>query len=172
VRGYDALETGLAFVLPTTVVVASSALAGHAVTHFGLRRTLVVALLVGVAGAASLAAAITPDGTYAALLPGLIAVSVGDGVLFTGMFIAASTGVSDREQGIASGMVSTAAGIGAALGLAALVLVANSHSAGILGDGPGIATADGIRAAVVVIACGIATTLVIALNIRPRRQSG
>lgn len=165
VRGYDALETGLGFLLPTTVVVASSALAGHAVTHFGLRRTLVGALVVGVAGAVSLAGAISPDSGYAALVPGLIAVSIADGAVFTAMFIAASTGVSDREQGIASGMVSTAAGIGAALGLAALVLVANSRTAGLLADGPRMTTAEGIRTAVVVIAVGIAATLVIALNL-------
>jgi MFS family permease len=165
VRGYDALE-GLGFLLPTTVVVASSALAGHAVTRFGLRRTLVAALVVGVVGAVCLAAAISPDGTYAALLPGLVAVSIGDGVVFTGMFIAASTGVSKREQGTASGMVSTASGIGAALGLAALVLVANSRTAGLLGEGLRIATAEGIGTAVIVIAGGIAATIVITLNIR------
>jgi len=166
VRGYDALETGLGFLLPTTVVVASSALAGHAVTRFGLRRTLVAALVVGVAGALFLAAAISADGTYGALLPGLVAVSIGDGLVFTGMFVAASTGVSDREQGTASGMVSTASGIGAALGLAALVLVANSRTAGLLGEGLRIATAEGIGTAVIVIAGGIAATIVITLNIR------
>ena len=46
-------------------------------------------------------------------IPGLVAVSIGDGVVFTTMFIAAATGVTDREQGIASGIVSTGAGIGA-----------------------------------------------------------
>jgi MFS family permease len=144
------------------------------VTHFGLRRTLVAALVVGVVGAVRLAAAISPDGTYAALLPGLVAISIGDGVVFTGMFIAASTGVSDREQGTASGMVSTASGIGAALGLAALVLVANSRTAGLLGDGPRIATAEGIATAVIVIAGGIAATIIITLNIRmgPVSQRG
>ena len=60
------------------------------------------------------------------IVPGLVAVSVGDGVVFTTMFIAAATGVIDREQGVASGIVSTGAGIGAAVGLAILVLVANA----------------------------------------------
>jgi predicted MFS family arabinose efflux permease len=47
VRGYDALHTGLGFVLPSTVVVAGSSLAGPLVTRFGLRSTLVVALAIG-----------------------------------------------------------------------------------------------------------------------------
>src|SRR5262245_33932974 len=44
VRGYDALEAGVRFLVPTGVVVAGSALAGRAVTRFGIKRTLVTAL--------------------------------------------------------------------------------------------------------------------------------
>ena len=40
VRGYDALQAGVGFLLPTGVVVAGSALAGRAVTRFGIKRTL------------------------------------------------------------------------------------------------------------------------------------
>jgi Na+/melibiose symporter-like transporter len=43
VHGYDALETGVGFLLPTTVVVAGSALAGQLATRLGLRSTLVEA---------------------------------------------------------------------------------------------------------------------------------
>ena len=51
VQGFDALETGVGFLLPTTVVVAGSALAGRLATRFGLRSTLVGALIVGALGA-------------------------------------------------------------------------------------------------------------------------
>jgi hypothetical protein len=111
----------------------------------------------------------SPDGSYASLIPGLVAVSIGDGVVFTTMFIAAGTGVTNREQGVASSIVSTGAGIGAAIGLATLVLVANSGAEGLLGEGLRIATAEGIRTAVFVVAGGILVTLVIALNVRTIR---
>ena len=166
VRGYDALETGVGFLLPTAVVVAGSALAGQVVTRFGLRRTLVTALTIGAAGAVALALAMSPDGSYAALIPGLVAVSIADGVVFTTMFIAAATGVTDREQGVASGIVSAGSGIGAAVGLAILVLVANSGTKGLLGEGLRIATAEGISTAVFIVAGGIVVTLLIALNLR------
>ena len=166
VLGYDALETGAGFLLPTAVVVAGSALAGQVVTRFGLRLTLVTALSIGAAGAVALALAISPDRSYATLIPGLVAVSIGDGVVFTTMFIAAATGVTDREQGIASGIVSTASGIGAVVGLAILVLVANSGTEGLLGEDLRTATADGITTALLVIAGGILVILVIALNLR------
>jgi MFS family permease len=166
VRGYDALQAGLAFLLPTGVVVASSAVAGQAVTRFGLRRTLVTALTIGAAGAVALGLAMSPSASYPSLIPGLVAVSVGDGVVFTTMFIAASTGVNDHDQGVASGLVSTSSGIGATLGLALLVLVANSRAQALLGEGPRLATAEGFRTAVFVLAGGIALMLLIALRLR------
>jgi MFS family permease len=156
VRGYDALQTGAAFLLPTAVVVAGSSFAGRLVDSFGLRRTLLLALTVGAAGAVGLGLAMTPDGSYAALVPGLIAVSIGDGIVFTAMFIAASTGVSAADQGVASSIASTGSGIGAVIGLALLVLVANS----------GVDGADGIRSAIFVIAGGIVASLVVASRVR------
>ena len=158
VRGYDALEAGVGFLLPTVVVVAGSALAGRAVTRFDIKRTLVTALTVGAIGAVAVGLAVSPDGSYTMLVPGLIALSIGDGVVFTTMFIAASTGVTDREHGVASGIVSTSAGIGAVVGLAVLVLVANSGSEGLADEELRIATARGISRAAFAIAGGIVLT--------------
>jgi MFS family permease len=167
VRGYDALETGVGFLLPTAFVVAGSTLAGRLATLCGFKATLVAALAIGVIGALALGLAISPDGSYPALIPGLILVSLADGVAFTTIFIAAGTGVTDREHGVASGMASTAMGIGAALGLALLVLVANSGTDGLGGEALRVATADGISTAALVVAAGIAATLPVALSLRP-----
>ena len=156
VRAYDPLETGVAFLLPTAAVVASSAVAGRAVTRFGLRATLLAALVIGAIGAVTLAFAMTPAGSYGAMVPGLVGISVGDGAVFTAIFIAAGTGVDAHRQGVASGIVSTSSGMGAAVGLAALVLVASAGTSGLSGDALLVATADGIRNAVLVIAAGIA----------------
>jgi MFS family permease len=171
VRGHDALQTGVAFLVPTAVVVASSALAGQVVTRCGLRRTLVAALTMGAVGAVALGLALAPSGSYTSLMPGLVAVSVGDGAVFTTRFIAAATGVSDRDQGVASGVVSTSAGIGATLGLAVLVLVANARAQARLGEEPRLATAAGIRTAVFVVVGGMAVMLVMALRLRPSASS-
>jgi hypothetical protein len=111
----------------------------------------------------------TPDGSYAALGPGLVAVSIGDGVVFTAMFFAAATGVTDRDQGVASGIGSTASGVGAAVGLAALVQVANAGTHGLAGEAWRIAADEGIRAAVFCVAGGIVVTSLIALNFRANR---
>jgi EmrB/QacA subfamily drug resistance transporter len=171
VRGYNALETGVAFLLPTAVVVAGSTFAGRIVTRCGLRATLVAALTTGAIGALALGLAITPDGSYAVLIPGLILISVGDGVVFTTMFIAAGTGVEDREQGVASGIASTSTSIGAAVGLALLVLIATSGTNGQTGEALRIATAHGLSTAVLVIAGGITVTALVALTLRSPSQS-
>ena len=164
VLGYDALQTGAGFLIPTAVVVAGSTAAGQLVTRFGLRRTLAAALAVGALGAVALGLATSPNGTYLELIPGLVALSIGDGVVFTTMFIAAATGVSDRQQGIASGIVSTGSGVGAAVGLAILVLVATAGLNDLSGDQLRIATADGISTTLFVAAGGIVLTFLVALS--------
>jgi EmrB/QacA subfamily drug resistance transporter len=167
VRGYDALETGVGFLLPTAFVVAGSALAGRLVTSCGLRTTLVAALAVGAVGALALGLAMSPNGSYRALIPGLALLSLADGVVFTTMFIAAGTGVADREQGVASAIASTSTSVGAAVGLALLVMVANSGTDELAGEALRVATADGLSTAVLFVAGGITGTALAALNLRP-----
>jgi MFS family permease len=170
VHDYDALQTGVAFLVPTAVVVTGSTLAGQLVTRCGLKPTLVTALGIGALGALALGLGMSPTGSYGALVPGLVLISAGDGVVFTALFIAAGTGVADREQGVASSVASTSTSIGAAVGLALLVLVANAGTDGLAGESLRVATADGLRSAVLVIAGGIAATALVALNLRPARS--
>jgi EmrB/QacA subfamily drug resistance transporter len=168
VHGYDALETGIAFLVPTVVVVTGSTLAGRLVTRCGLRATLVGALAIGALGALLLGLSMSPSGSYGDLVPGLILLSIGDGVVFTAMFIAAGTGVADRDQGVASSVASTSTSVGAAVGLALLVLVATSGTEGLAGESLRVATADGLRSAVLVVAGGIAAIAFAAFNLQPR----
>src|SRR5215468_9164999 len=83
----------------------------------GYDALLIAALAIGAVGAVALGIAISPGGSYIELIPGLVTISIGDGVVFTTMFIAAATGIPDRDQGIASGVASTGSGVGAAVGL-------------------------------------------------------
>ena len=168
VMRYDALQTGLAFLLPTIVVVASSTLAGRVVTRFGLRSTMIGALVIGAIGALALGLAITPEVPFLHLVPGLVAMSIGDGAMFTATFIAAATDVSDRQQGVASGIVSTGQGAGAAIGLAGLVIVANAAIQGLAGEELRAATAQGIAHSAYVIAGLIVLTLLLVVASQTR----
>jgi hypothetical protein len=88
------------------------------------------------------------------------------------MFIAAATGIPDRQQGVASGIVSTGSGVGATLGLAALVLIANAVTEGLGGEELRIATALGISHASCAIGAGIVLTLLVVLTFRAPKGSG
>jgi hypothetical protein len=68
---------------------------------------------------------------------------------------------------VASGIASTSTSVGAAVGLALLVLVATSGTDGLAGEALRIARADGLSAAVLVVAAAIAATALVALNLRP-----
>jgi MFS family permease len=171
VLGYDALRTGLGFIAPTAVVVAASALAGPLSTRVGLRATCLGALALGAVGAALLGLTMTADAGYVELLPGLVAVGVGDGTLFTAMFIAASTGVAPERQGVGSAVVSTGSGLGAAVGLAVLVLLADPGSDVVGDDALRVVTAEGIRLAVFAISAGIAATAGLLVALFPREHA-
>ena len=153
VHGYSAWQTGVAFLVPMAAGFVGSMAGGRLATRFGVRTTMTTSLAVGAAGTVATAFAMTADGSYLALVPGLVVLSVCQGVVFTTMFAAAATGVEAHEQGVASGVVSTGQQVGAAVGLALLVAVANAHST----------TVDGLRTSVFAAAAGMAVTVVITL---------
>ena len=171
VLGYDALHTGLGFVVPTTLVVAASALAGPVSTRIGLRATFAAALAIGAVGVTALAYSLVADAAYVELLPGLILAAIGDGAMFTAIFIAAATGVEPHRQGVASAMASTASGVGAAVGLALLVLLVDPGTEPVGAEALRVATAHGIQVAVYAIAAAIAITFVFVLAAYPRSHT-
>ncbi|MFJ4682715.1 MFS transporter [Streptomyces sp. NPDC091377] len=164
VHGYSAMVTGAAFLVPAVVVAAGTKVGELAVARLGVRNTLLGGLVSGAAGALLLALSFSADGSYVRLLPGIVLISLGQGATWTGMWIAASTGVPAQDQGIASGLASTTLQVGSAVGLAVLVAVAGTA-------GHGQASADllaGIRAAVLVIAAGVCLGAVALLLLRRR----
>ncbi len=168
VHGYDALQTGVGVPAPDRIRRRRLGARWPAGDAARPPDDMVAALALGALGAVALGLAMSPGGSYTALIPGLVALSIADGVVFTTMFIAAGTGVADRDQGVASAIASTGSGIGAALGLAVLVLVANADTADLDGEALRIATANGLSAAVLAVAAGIAATILVALALPSR----
>jgi EmrB/QacA subfamily drug resistance transporter len=124
VLGASALETGLAF-LPLTLAIGLGAHgAAHLLPRAGARVLAVSGLGVVALGALALAAA--PD--HAAfgldLLPGLVAIGLGSGLVFPAAAVTAMSDVQGEHAGLASGLLSTGHELGAALGVAALSAVA------------------------------------------------
>ncbi|MEV5752034.1 MFS transporter [Actinoallomurus sp. NPDC052308] len=127
VLGYSALQAGLAF-LPLTLVCMGAALkaAPMMLGRWGFRTTLCVGMLGAGVGIGALVAGFSAHGTFWTLLPGSVVWGFFGGVAFVAVFVAAGSGVAPAEQGVASGLATTAKEIGGAMGLAAFVAVANA----------------------------------------------
>jgi MFS family permease len=72
-------------------------------------------------------------GNYAGLVPGFVVMSLGQGASWTGMWVLVGQGIAPARQGVASGVAATAQQVGAALGLALLVMLAAAPLAGLEG---------------------------------------
>jgi MFS family permease len=126
-RGYSALAAGLTF-LPLTLVCMLAALRAAPVLlgRWGIRTTLAVSMSGTGVGIAILTTGATAGGGFWTLLPGSLIWGVFGGVAFVALFASAGAGVAPTQQGVASGLASTAQQIGGAIGLAVFVAVATS----------------------------------------------
>ncbi|MDD1036324.1 MFS transporter, partial [Pseudomonas shahriarae] len=135
---YSVLQAGLAFLPATLVCTLGIWLAERALVKIGLRNTLVSGQLAGALGIALVCLALPTGAGFWWLLPGIFILSLGQGMTWTAMWVAAGLGVKPGEQGVAAGMASTTQQIGGALGLAGLVSLANASGATGAGQAQGI----------------------------------
>ncbi|OXR42342.1 Antiseptic resistance protein [Nocardia cerradoensis] len=167
VHGYTALQTGLAFLVPSVAIATGTQLGERAATRFGVRATLLIGFGIGAVGTVVLAIGFDASAGYGALVPGLIVSGVGQGIVWTAMWIAAAAGTPGAEQGVANGIASTTLNIGNAIGLAIFTVIAE------LGTDNETATnsaaAQGERTVVVLTAVGMVFGLAIALLLRSGR---
>ncbi|MFD9906176.1 MFS transporter [Streptomyces sp. NPDC059063] len=163
VHGYSALQTGLAFLVPSLAIAAGTQLGERLTTRAGTRPTLVGGFAVGVAGTALLAVGFDADAGYGLLLPGLVVSGLGQGVVWTAMWIASATGTPAHEQGVANGIASTALNIGNAIGLAVFTVIADLGTDGKAGAALRAATADGGALVVLLTAAGMVAGLLVTL---------
>lgn len=146
--GWSALEMALAF-LPTGAMVALSATRmGAVVDRFGTSRLLPIGVLALTLGYGLFLRLDEHSGYLGLVLPSMLLLGVGFALAFPSVNIAATNGVADEEQGLASGLVNTAFQVGSALVLAAATAVITAGSHG--GQSPQ-AQLDGYRPALLLI---------------------
>jgi predicted MFS family arabinose efflux permease len=143
VRGYGALTTGLGIAPLGLAIMAAAKLAGRLIGQWGLGRTAALGMLVQAVGILLFLRA-DADADYAGvLLPALVVHGMGNGLSFPSLNIAAVGALPQDQQGLASGLITSAVQIGAGIGVAVLAsLMATA--------GPGI---DGYRVAFLTAGC-------------------
>jgi EmrB/QacA subfamily drug resistance transporter len=127
VLGYDALEAGLAYLPLALVIIFAAGAASVLVTKIGFKTTLMIGLTFVTAGLFWFSFVSAPGGSYVGdvLFPSILA-AIGLGFSFVPVTIAAVTGTSPDEAGLASGLINTSQQIGGALGLAILASISTA----------------------------------------------
>jgi sugar phosphate permease len=100
----------------------------------------------------------------------MLVTGIGVGLAFVSVTMAATSGVPDRDQGIASGLIGTAQQVGMAVGLAILVNIAGSVTRVSIPEGAGAVIAGYHQA--FVIAASISFVAAIIALIVMKRPSG
>jgi len=129
VLGYSAIRTGIAYLPLAVSIIITAGVASQLVTRIGFKPTLIGGLVLVAVGLFWFSR-ISPNGSYLSdvLGPSILA-GCGLGFTFVPVTIAAVTGTSGPQAGIASGLINTSQQIGGALGVAILVSVSTSRIA-------------------------------------------
>ncbi|MED7949392.1 MFS transporter [Kitasatospora sp. NPDC058201] len=145
---WSALEMALGLLPAGAMIALSAPFMGPVVDRFGTGRLLPIGLLALV-GAFALFLRLDEHSSYPVLvLPSIILLGVGFALAFPSVNIAATDGVADDEQGLASGLVNTAIQVGTAVVLAGATAIITAGS----GGGTGAqAQLDGYRPALLFI---------------------
>jgi EmrB/QacA subfamily drug resistance transporter len=135
VLGFSAIRTGLGYLAVALTAVAASGVAQALVTRIGVKPALAFGMIL-LGGGLLWFTQISVDGSYTVdLLPGFLLIGVGLGFSFVPVSIAALSGVTGKEAGLASGLINTSQQIGGALGLAILTTAATTRSQNLQADG-------------------------------------
>jgi MFS family permease len=137
------------------------------VMRFGATRTLLPGLVL-IGAAMALFARVPVEGDYFVdVLPTMVLLGAGAGVCFPALMNLAMSGATPSDAGLASGLVSTTAQVGGAVGLAVLATLSTSRSDKLIAQGHATAAAltDGYKLAflvallLVIAAIGVAVAL-------------
>lgn len=153
ILGYDPLQAGLAFLPVSFGIMVGAGISQQLIGRVGVKPVTMTGMLLASIGLTILAATTKVDGTYLALLSGLLPMSIGMGFTFVPLTLVATSGVEPADAGLASGVFNTSQQVGGALGLAILATFAVSRTEDLTGQvSPPVAMVEGFQTAFIVAA--------------------
>src|SRR3954470_13825981 len=167
VLGYSPIHAGLSYLPLAVTIIVAAGLGGQLVTRFGFKPILAAGMLFVSAGLLWFSQVSLGGGFLTDILGPSLLAAIGLGFGFVTSTIAAVSGVEEREQGLASGLINTSQQIGGALGLAVLSTIATSRTDHLLASGASApqALTEGFQRAFlggsVIAALGFAATLLL-----------
>ncbi|MFY9331343.1 MAG: MFS transporter [Candidatus Nanopelagicales bacterium] len=134
VLNYTPLQSGLLFLPFSAGVIISAGISSQLLPRFGPRYVTGVGFVLAVIGM-GLLIRITPTSGYSTdILPSMIILSLGMGLIFVPLSATALYAVGDHDAGVASAVLNTSQQIGGSIGVAFLNTVAASTTAAFIID--------------------------------------
>jgi EmrB/QacA subfamily drug resistance transporter len=127
VKDYSPLTTGLLFLPMTGCILLSSNLSNN--IGLGPRALIAAGMLLGAGGMALLTQVSVTSSYVSAVLPGLLVLGLGLGLIFAQAINTATAGVAREDSGVASALVNTMQQVGGSIGTSALSTIALSATA-------------------------------------------
>jgi EmrB/QacA subfamily drug resistance transporter len=132
--GLSPVVNGLAFLPMTATVIVSAGLAStRLLPRFGPRPLVVTGMLLGAAGMLYLTGIGVHSSYAASVLPSLLVMGSGFGLIFAPGMATATLGVDPHDAGVASALVNANQQVGGSVGVALLSTIAASAASGFLG---------------------------------------
>jgi EmrB/QacA subfamily drug resistance transporter len=127
------LTTGLLFLPMIACILLTSNLSSIVgLARFGPRVLIATGMLLGCAGMSYLAQVSVTSGYASAILPALLILGLGFGMIFAPAINTATFGVARQDSGVASALVNTMQQVGGSIGTSALSTIALSTAASYL----------------------------------------
>lgn len=156
-QGSSALQVGLEFLPIALVIGVTAALASRLLPRTGTRPLIVTGLILMGGGALLLTSVSVGSSYLTGFLPGLLVIGAGTGLTLPATAVTAMSDVTDEHAGLASGLMTAAHEIGAALGVAVFSAIAVATAGGITaGYTRGFAVAAAAATGLAVIAAFLA----------------
>ncbi len=177
IKGYSPFTSGLLFLPMVVCILISSNLSSIVLLpRLGPRALIATGMVLGAAGTAYLSRITVTAGYDSAVLPALLIMGLGFGMIFAPAINTATAGVAREDSGVASALVNTMQQVGGSIGTSALSTVALTatasylvaHHAGPLA--PAVAATHGYTAAFTVSAVVLAVGAILAIVLLPSRR--
>jgi EmrB/QacA subfamily drug resistance transporter len=177
IKGYSPVTSGLAFLpMIACILIASNSSSIALLPRVGPRALVLTGTLLG-GGAMAYLTQITVTSSYVgSILPALLALGLGFGMIFAPAINTATTGVARQDSGVASALVNTMQQVGGSIGTAALSTLALTATATYLAAhhtgplAPAAAAVHGYSVAFTVSAALFGVAALVAALLLPSRR--
>jgi MFS family permease len=177
IKAESPLATGLLFLPMVACILLSSNLSSIVgLPRLGPRALIAAGMLLGTGGMAYLTQLAVTSSYASSVLPALLILGLGFGMIFAPAINTATFGVAREDSGVASALVNTMQQVGGSIGISALSTIALTatasylitHHAGPLA--PAVAATHGYTTAFTVSAALLGLGFILAIVLLPSRQ--